>query len=68
MLHKIQDLIKSFSFLDKRDFLMGIGSAMNLCGNYYDEAQHSILDKTDVEALASDWKRVGQILRDYILK
>lgn len=44
-------------------FFKGMGSVLNLSGNYYSEEHQRILNRTDAEALASDWEAVGRDFR-----
>jgi len=43
-----------------RDFFKGIGSLFDLSGGLHNPNVHSILNRTNQEALASDWKSIGE--------
>lgn len=44
-------------------FFKGMGSVLNLSGNYYYAEHQRILNRTDAEALASDWEAIGRDFR-----
>ncbi len=44
-------------------FVIGMGSVMNVGGNYFDHNSSSTPEEADQIALASDWAVVGQELR-----
>jgi hypothetical protein len=44
-------------------FLIGIGSLLNLSGNYFDYNQSRTTAQADQRALSNDWAMVGQDIR-----
>lgn len=54
---------KTDYLLPKNNFLVGMGSILNLAGSYF-EYNYSKSDKeADLKALTSDWENVGEDIR-----
>jgi hypothetical protein len=51
-------------FIPKNPFFAGIGSVFNFFGNYQNSSLSQILGRTNREAIASDSKVVGEIMRE----
>ena len=49
--------------LPSKHFLKGMGSVFDLSGSCYSEDIQRILNRTDAEAIASDWESVGNSFR-----
>lgn len=48
----------------KTGFMIGLGSVINLAGNYYLYNGSKTADEADRRALANDWAMVAEDLRD----
>lgn len=46
------------------DFIIGIGSVLNISGSYFDYNYSSTPEEADRKAIQSDWLMVGQDLYD----
>jgi hypothetical protein len=44
-------------------FLVGVGSLLNIAGNYFEYNHSSTTSQADLRALSSDWAIVGQDIR-----
>lgn len=55
--------ITSYIYSDS-GFLVGMGSILNISGNYFDYNYCSSPEEADRKALKSDWKMVGQDIYD----
>lgn len=64
---RIEDVPIYHNLIPKSPFLSGIGSAMNIPGNYFSFSK-SILENNDSKAMASDWKAVGLSFLDAFSK
>lgn len=49
--------------LPKNDFLVGLGSVLNIKGSYFKYNTSKSSQAADKKALASDWRMVGQDIR-----
>lgn len=50
---------KSDFLLPKNDFLVGLGSVLNIAGSYFDYNYSKSAKEADRKALISDWVNVG---------
>jgi len=50
---------KTNSSLPKNDFLVGLGSVLNIAGSYFDYDYSMSAVETDRNALISDWMNIG---------
>jgi hypothetical protein len=53
--------IKSTRLLPKVSFMTGVGSVLNIAGNYYQ--YNSSKSEADKKALQTDWQNVGDFLK-----
>ncbi|MCL2390793.1 MAG: hypothetical protein FWD54_07235 [Endomicrobia bacterium] len=54
-----------FLFNDN-NFLIGMGSAFNLCGNFFDYNESEDGSKADAKAIENDWGVIGQDLSEVL--
>lgn len=49
--------------LPRNNFLVGMGSILNLAGSYFEYNYSKSDNEADLKALASDWNNVGEDMR-----
>jgi hypothetical protein len=60
---KIKSLKRTDFLLPKNDFFVGLGTIMNISGNYFKYNTSETAEEADKKALASDWFMVGQDIK-----
>jgi hypothetical protein len=61
----MSDIIHSTDYLfAKSSFLTGAGTVLNLRGDYYLYNYSDSGEEADIKALASDWKAIGNDIKD----
>ncbi len=55
---------KTTFLLPRKNFLVGIGSVLNIRGQYFDYDTSSSGREADARALKSDWEMIGKDLFD----
>lgn len=60
-----KDKISKTDFLlPKNNFLVGLGSILNIAGSYFDYNTSKTSEEADLKALISDWLNVGNDLKN----
>lgn len=59
---KCLNLETGFLF-SETNFWRGVGSVLNVCGNYYEFNVSSSDDEADIKALSSDWYNIGKDIK-----
>ena len=54
--------------LPKNNFLIGMGSTMNLAGNYFKYNYSKSVIEADSKAIRSDWQNVGKDIKSALRK
>lgn len=54
---------KTSFLLPKNDFLVGLGSVLNIAGSYFDYNYSKSEKEADYKAMYSDWENVGEDIR-----
>lgn len=54
---------KTDFLLPKNNFLVGLGSVLNIAGNYFDYSYSKSEKQADFKAIQSDWKNIGDDLQ-----
>ena len=52
----------------KNDFIVGMGSVLNVAGRYFEYNSSNTAEEADAKALRSDWKNIGLDVEDSIEK
>lgn len=60
---KIEIRYKTNNFFPKNNFWVGIGSVLNLAGNYFEYNYSSPENEADRKSLKSDWDNVGEDIK-----
>lgn len=63
---KKKQLFRSDFLFPDTDFITGMGSVLNVAGNYFEFATSKSEDVADMKALRSDWGVTGQDINDAI--
>lgn len=63
-MEKTKVIIKTDYLFSKCNFLRGVGSVLNLPGNYYEFNTSKTEMEADNKALTSDWENVGADIRN----
>lgn len=54
---------RSDFLFSETSFLIGVGSSLNLAGNYFEYAVSETPEKADLKAIENDWNMVGEDLK-----
>lgn len=54
---------KTSFLLPMNNFLVGLGSVLNVAGKYFDYNYSNSTEEADRKAIESDWQNVGQDIR-----
>lgn len=57
---KHEKILHTGYLFSRPSFLSGLGSVLNLAGNYFEYNYSKSSNETDRKALQSDWKSIGQ--------
>lgn len=60
---KKEEISKTDFLLPRNNFLIGLGSILNIAGSYFEYNTSSSESEADSKALASDWLNVGNDFR-----
>ena len=55
---------KTDFLLPKNNFLVGMGTVLNLAGSYFEYNYSKSDSEADLKALSSDWDNVGEDIRN----
>ena len=64
----MNNLLKTDFLVSDNSFMAGVGTAMNLAGNFFGYNYSQDPGEADRKAIASDWSMVGQDLRLTMLR
>jgi hypothetical protein len=58
-----QELFRSDYLFSDMNFIIGMGSILNITGNYYHYNESDTPEESDFKAISSDWGAVGKDLK-----
>lgn len=64
---KHNEIRKTDFLLPNNNFLIGMGSILNLVGSYFEYNYSDSSDEADLKALESDWQNIGADIKDSII-
>ncbi|WP_456314687.1 hypothetical protein [Pseudomonas shirazensis] len=56
-------IYRSSFLLPNNNFIVGLGSVLNIAGNYFDYDVSKTENEADLKALHSDWQNVGNDIK-----
>lgn len=65
-MEKRNKIRKTDFLLPNNNFLIGLGSVLNIVGSYFEYNYSSSSEEADLKALESDWQNVGGDIKESI--